>query len=136
MVLIINLSLFFISVGFPTYPKDSTGIAHILEHIVLCGSRQYPVRDPFFKMLTRSLATFMNAFTGKPAYVMYNTEINSIVYCCSFFSLQLVTGQCILFVHKMKETFTIFYLYTWILCCFLSYVLPISGTIQLEIFDQ
>lgn len=43
---------------------DSTGVPHILEHTVLCGSARYPCRDPFFKMLNRSLATFMNAFTG------------------------------------------------------------------------
>ena len=43
---------------------DSTGVPHILEHTVLCGSQKYPVRDPFFKMMDRSLATFMNAFTG------------------------------------------------------------------------
>lgn len=48
-----------------TTPRDSTGIPHILEHLSLCGSTKYPVRDPFFKMLTRSLATFMNAFTGE-----------------------------------------------------------------------
>ncbi|XP_019848663.1 PREDICTED: presequence protease, mitochondrial-like isoform X1 [Amphimedon queenslandica] len=51
-------------VGFRTTPMDSTGISHILEHTTLCGSAHYPVRDPFFKMLTRSLATFMNAFTA------------------------------------------------------------------------
>lgn len=51
-------------VGFKTIPKDSTGVAHILEHTVLCGSEKYPVRDPFFKMLNRSLSTFMNAMTG------------------------------------------------------------------------
>ena len=50
-------------VAFPTVPNDSTGVAHILEHTVLCGSRRYPVRDPFFMMLRRSLNTFMNAFT-------------------------------------------------------------------------
>ena len=38
-------------------------MSHILEHTVLCGSAKYPCRDPFFKMLNRSLATFMNAFT-------------------------------------------------------------------------
>ncbi|MGE0860242.1 MAG: insulinase family protein [Gammaproteobacteria bacterium] len=48
----------------PTLPEDSTGVAHILEHTALCGSRRYPVRDPFFMMLRRSLNTFMNAFTG------------------------------------------------------------------------
>ena len=47
-----------------TMPKDSTGVAHILEHSVLCGSEKYPVRDPFFMMTRRSLNTFMNAMTS------------------------------------------------------------------------
>ncbi len=51
-------------VAFPTKPTDSTGVAHILEHTVLCGSKRYPVRDPFFMMLRRSLNTYMNAFTA------------------------------------------------------------------------
>ncbi|MDP1539586.1 MAG: insulinase family protein [Moraxellaceae bacterium] len=51
-------------VAFKTMPEDSTGVAHILEHTVLCGSARYPVRDPFFLMLRRSLNTFMNAFTA------------------------------------------------------------------------
>ncbi len=51
-------------VGFRTTPQDSTGVAHILEHTVLCGSQRYPVRDPFFTMLKRSLSTFMNALTA------------------------------------------------------------------------
>ncbi|MBF0425178.1 MAG: insulinase family protein [Magnetococcales bacterium] len=51
-------------VAFLTVPQDSTGVAHILEHTALCGSERYPVRDPFFMMLRRSLATFMNAFTS------------------------------------------------------------------------
>ena len=53
------------SVGFRTTPMDSTGVSHILEHTVLTGSRRYPCRDPFFKMLNRSLNTFMNALTCK-----------------------------------------------------------------------
>jgi len=48
---------------FKTIPQDSTGVPHILEHVTLCGSQKYPVRDPFFKMLNRSLSTFMNAYT-------------------------------------------------------------------------
>ena len=52
------------SVTFRTTPMDSTGVPHILEHTVLCGSEKFPVRDPFFKMLSRSMATFMNALTG------------------------------------------------------------------------
>ena len=51
-------------VAFKTLPTDSTGVAHILEHTVLCGSKKYPVRDPFFMMTRRSLSTFMNAFTA------------------------------------------------------------------------
>jgi Zn-dependent M16 (insulinase) family peptidase len=51
-------------VAFRTVPTDSTGVAHILEHTVLCGSEHYPVRDPFFMMMRRSLNTFMNAFTS------------------------------------------------------------------------
>ena len=51
-------------VAFLTVPQDSTGVAHILEHTSLCGSRKYPVRDPFFMMTRRSLNTFMNAFTA------------------------------------------------------------------------
>ena len=51
-------------VALPTVPKDSTGVAHVLEHTALCGSERYPVRDPFFMMLRRSLNTFMNAFTS------------------------------------------------------------------------
>ena len=43
---------------------DSRGVAHILEHTALCGSDKYPVRDPFFMMIRRSLNTFMNAFTS------------------------------------------------------------------------
>jgi len=46
-----------------TPPSDSTGVAHILEHSVLCGSRKYPVRKPFVEMLKGSLHTFLNAMT-------------------------------------------------------------------------
>jgi len=51
-------------VALRTVPMDSTGVAHILEHTTLCGSEKYPVRDPFFMMIRRSLNTFMNAFTS------------------------------------------------------------------------
>ncbi|KAH1598013.1 Mitochondrial presequence protease, partial [Aspergillus fumigatus] len=51
-------------IGFKTNPPDATGVPHILEHTTLCGSEKYPIRDPFFKMLPRSLSNFMNAFTS------------------------------------------------------------------------
>jgi Zn-dependent M16 (insulinase) family peptidase len=50
-------------VSFRTPPSDSTGIAHILEHSVLCGSRKYPVKEPFVELLKGSLKTFLNAMT-------------------------------------------------------------------------
>ena len=51
-------------VALRTVPEDSTGVAHVLEHTALCGSQKFPVRDPFFMMIRRSLNTFMNAFTS------------------------------------------------------------------------
>jgi Zn-dependent M16 (insulinase) family peptidase len=50
-------------VCFRTPPSDSTGVAHILEHSVLCGSRKYPVKEPFVQLVKGSLKTFLNAFT-------------------------------------------------------------------------
>ena len=53
------------SVSFPTPASDDTGVAHILEHCVLAGSRRFPVREPFFEMIKMSMATFINAMTGE-----------------------------------------------------------------------
>src|SRR4051794_6343396 len=50
-------------ITFRTPPSDSTGVAHILEHSVLCGSRKYPVKEPFVELIKGSLNTFLNAFT-------------------------------------------------------------------------
>ena len=51
------------SIGFRTPPADSTGVAHILEHTVLCGSEKFPVKDPFVELVKGSLNTFLNAMT-------------------------------------------------------------------------
>ena len=50
-------------IGFRTIPKDSTGVAHIMEHSVLCGSEKYPLKDPFVELAKGSLNTFLNAMT-------------------------------------------------------------------------
>ncbi len=50
-------------IGFRTPPKDSTGVAHILEHSVLCGSKEFPAKDPFVELAKGSLNTFLNAIT-------------------------------------------------------------------------
>ena len=51
------------SIGFRTPPEDSTGLPHILEHSVLCGSREFPAKDPFVELVKGSLNTFLNAMT-------------------------------------------------------------------------
>ena len=56
-----NNKVFYI--GFRTPPEDSTGVAHIVEHTVLCGSRQFPAKDPFIELAKGSLNTFLNAMT-------------------------------------------------------------------------
>lgn len=50
-------------IGFRTTPDNSTGVAHIMEHTVLCGSRKYPIKDPFVELVKGSLNTFLNAMT-------------------------------------------------------------------------
>lgn len=50
-------------IGFKTPPFNSSGVAHILEHSVLCGSQKYPVKEPFANLLRSSLQTFLNAMT-------------------------------------------------------------------------
>ncbi len=58
------------AISFRTPPKDDTGVAHILEHSVLCGSKKYPVKDPFVELAKGSLNTFLNAMTF-PDKTMY-----------------------------------------------------------------
>ena len=53
----------FFSVGFQTLPEDDTGVFHILEHSVLCGSARYPLKEPFVELLKSSMNTFLNAMT-------------------------------------------------------------------------
>ncbi len=53
------------SIAFPTYPTDDTGVFHIIEHSLLCGSDKYPVKEPFAELLKSSLKTLLNAYTYK-----------------------------------------------------------------------
>ena len=64
-------------VSFRTPPKDSSGVAHILEHSVLCGSKKYPVKEPFVELLKSSLQTFLNALTfpDKTCYPVASTNL-------------------------------------------------------------
>lgn len=58
------------NIAFRTPPKDSTGVAHIIEHTVLCGSKEFPLKDPFVELVKGSLNTFLNAMTY-PDKTMY-----------------------------------------------------------------
>ena len=58
------------AIGFRTLPQDSTGVCHIIEHSLLCGSEKYPLKEPFVNLLKTSLATFLNAFTASD-WTMY-----------------------------------------------------------------
>ena len=62
-------------IGFRTPPEDSTGVAHIIEHTVLCGSEQYPVKDPFVELVKVTMNTFFNAKTYQENKI--NTNANS-----------------------------------------------------------
>ncbi|MCI8517753.1 MAG: insulinase family protein [Hungatella sp.] len=64
------------SIGFRTPPGDSTGVPHILEHSVLCGSKKFPVKDPFVELVKGSLNTFLNAMTypDKTVYPVASTN--------------------------------------------------------------
>jgi presequence protease len=58
------------AIGFKTLPFDHTGVCHIIEHSVLCGSKKYPLKEPFVNLLKTSLSTFLNAFTASD-WTMY-----------------------------------------------------------------
>ncbi len=64
------------SISFKTPPADSTGVFHILEHSVLCGSRKFPVKEPFVNLIKSSMQTFLNAmtFSDKTMYPVASTN--------------------------------------------------------------
>ncbi len=87
--------------GFKTPPPDSSGVAHIVEHSVLSGSRRFPVKEPFVALLNSSMNTFLNAMTF-PDKTVY--PASSIVEK-DFYNLMLVYGDAVFFPLMRKETF-------------------------------
>ncbi len=87
--------------AFRTPPPDDSGVAHILEHSVLCGSRRYPVKDPFVVMLKSSLQTFLNAFTF-PDKTVYPAASQLEK---DFFNLLAVYGDAVFFPRLEAEVF-------------------------------
>ena len=75
-------------ISFATLPPDSTGVAHIIEHSVLCGSEKYPLKDPFVKLMNSSLNTFLNAMTfmDKTMYPVASMNEKDFANLCSVYS--------------------------------------------------
>ena len=75
-------------ISFATLPSDSTGVAHIIEHSVLCGSEKYPLKDPFVKLMNSSLNTFLNAMTfmDKTMYPVASMNEKDFSNLCSVYS--------------------------------------------------
>ncbi len=88
-------------ISFATPPEDSTGIAHILEHSVLCGSEKFPVKKPFVEMLKGSLHTFLNAMTF-PDKTVYPVASQNLA---DFYNLTEVYLDAVFFPLISKETF-------------------------------
>ncbi len=89
------------SFNFRTPPFDSSGVAHILEHSVLCGSKRFPLKDPFVALLKGSMKTFLNALTF-PDKTIY--PAGSIIEK-DFYNILTVYGDAVFFPLLKKEVF-------------------------------
>ena len=91
------------SIGFRTPPANSTGVAHIIEHSVLCGSKNFPAKDPFVELAKGSLNTFLNAMTYPDKTVYPVASINDQ----DFKNLMHVYMDAVLYpnIYKRKEIF-------------------------------
>lgn len=91
------------TIGFRTPPKDHTGVAHIMEHSVLCGSAKYPTKEPFVELLKGSLYTFLNAMTASDFTLYPVASMNNE----DFKILMQVYLDAVFFpnVHKYNEIF-------------------------------
>ncbi len=87
--------------AFLTPPKDSTGVAHILEHTVLCGSKHYPLKDPFLVLMKGSMSTFLNALTYPDKTVYPAASPNKK----DLFNIMRVYGDAVFFPLLSKEMF-------------------------------
>ena len=96
------------SIAFKTLPEDSTGVFHILEHSVLCGSEKYPVKEPFVELLKSSMNTFLNAMTF-PDKTMYPVSSRNQQDYLNLTSVYLDA----VFVPKILSNPNIFYQEGW-----------------------
>lgn len=91
----------FFAFAFATLPEDSSGVAHILEHTVLCGSRRFAVKDPFLQLLKGSVNTFLNAMTypDKTVYPAASPVRQDL------FNMMKVYGDAVFFPQLKREMF-------------------------------
>ena len=91
------------SIGFKTPPVNDTGVFHILEHSVLCGSDKFPVKEPFVNLLKSSMQTFLNAmtFADKTVYPVSSTNEKDLMNLMDVY-LDAVLHPAI---YKRKEIF-------------------------------
>lgn len=96
------------SIAFRTPPSDSTGVAHIIEHSVLCGSEKYPLNEPYKELLKGSLYTFLNAMTHKDFTVYPIASTNDKDF-------KVLSEVCLdaVFYPKLKTIDEIFYQEGW-----------------------
>ncbi|MCR5081017.1 MAG: insulinase family protein [Treponema sp.] len=87
--------------AFRTPPQDSTGVAHVLEHSVLCGSKKYPAKDPFLQLTNQSVNTYLNAFTSSDRTVFPASSLIKKDY----FNLMSVYADAVFFPLLKKEIF-------------------------------
>ncbi|CAA7400905.1 unnamed protein product [Spirodela intermedia] len=102
---------------FRTPPKDSTGIPHILEHRILCGSKKYPLKEPFVELLKSNLHTFLNAFTypNRTCFPAASTNLKvnmDAAFLQDFYNLVDVYLDAVFFP-KCVEDFQIFQQEGW-----------------------
>ena len=96
------------AIGFKTPPEDSTGVAHIVEHSTLSGSRKYKTKEPFMDMVASSVQTFLNAMTY-PDKTLYPISSRNEKDFCQLMDVYLDS----VFYPAMKENPKIFYQEGW-----------------------
>lgn len=89
------------SFAFNTPPSDSTGAAHVIEHSVLCGSKKFPLKDPFIQLANQSVNTYLNAYTSSSMTVY---PASSFVKS-DYYNLMAVYADAVFFPLLKKETF-------------------------------
>ena len=92
-------------VGFKTLPEDSTGVFHILEHSVLCGSEKYPVKEPFVDLMKSSMNTFLNAMTfpDKTIYPVSSRNVRDYLNLTEVYLDAVFAPRCVIDPNAFRQ---------------------------------